>query len=310
MRERVPGKKKIELQKVLVGLAQAQIAQRDFTRAEATLERAHAILVENHDTVSEAGSAIENAFTNVAFRQERYETARRHAEEQLRIEKLIEPSAQQWVPAYALLGRILERLDEYEQAEQALRRAVELSEGAEGPLQRHHFLAQYQLAALLDERGHAEEAVIMPRALSKIGERTLGPEAPRLIPVLQVLGNSEHRLGNLPDALRRFERAGAIIDKDRADIERQWQVDYYGDLGALQMSLGDVAQSELTLAAGLAAAGEGRHAVHRARPAAPRSRAGRGRAGAPRQPRGAAAGPRTAALAAARIASLHIARDQ
>ncbi len=132
VRERYPGKKKIELQKVLVGLAQVQLAQRQFALAEHNIERAHAIVEENHDAVSEAGAAIESARTAVAFRQERYEDARRHAEETLRIERQLQGGAAQLVPGYALLGRILERLDEYEEAEQALPRRARTAGDAAG----------------------------------------------------------------------------------------------------------------------------------------------------------------------------------
>ena len=256
VRERTPGKKKIELQKVLVGLAQVELSQRDFAAAERNLERAHEILVENHDTVSEAGAAIESALVAVAFRQERFEDARRHAEETLRIEHQLQGGAAQLVPAYALLGRILERLDEYEQAEAALRRAVDLAEGAQGPLQRHHFSALYQLAVLLDDRDRAAEAREQAARALSIGEATLGPTAPRLVPVLQVLGDAEHQLGLLPEALHHFERAGAIIAADKGNVERSWLVDYYRDLGALQMSLGDALAAKNTLAAGLDAAGD------------------------------------------------------
>lgn len=256
VRERFPGAKQVELQKVLCGLAQVQIAQREFEPAQRNLERAHAIVVDNHDTVSEAGAAIENALINVAFRQERYDDARRHAEEQLRIENQLKGGAAQLVPAYALLGRILERLDEYEQAEQALRHAVELAEGMQGPLQRHRISALYQLAVLLDERDHPAEAREQAARALSLGESTLGPAAPRLVPVLQTLGDAEHKLGQLPDALHQFERAGTIIDGNRNNMERPWLVDYYQDLGALQMSLGDVSQAERTLAAGLDAVGD------------------------------------------------------
>ena len=256
VRERHPGKKKIELQKVLVGLAQVQLSQREFALAEKNLERAHAIVVENHDSVSEAGAAIESARTAVAFRQERYEDARVHAEETLRIESQLKGGAAQLVPAYALLGRVLERLDEYEEAERALRRAVDLAEGMQGPLQRHHFSALYQLAALLDERGRAAEARDEASRALTIGESTLGANAPRLVPVLQVLGDAERQQGQLPEALHEFERAGAIIAVDRANVERSWLVDYYLDLGALQTSLGARSEAEKTLAAGLDAAGE------------------------------------------------------
>jgi CHAT domain-containing protein/tetratricopeptide (TPR) repeat protein len=274
VRERFPGKKKIELQKALVGLAQVQLSQREFAAAEHNLERAHAILVENHDTVSEAGAAIESARTAATFRQERYQEARQHAEETLRIEHQLQGGAAQFVTNYAMLGRILERLDEYAQAEQALRRAVELSEGEQGPLQRHHFAALYQLAALLDERNRAVEAREEAIRALKLGESTLGASAPRLVPVLQVLGNAEHQLGQLPDALRQFERAGAIIAADRANLETSWLVDYYRDLGALQMSLGSRTEAERTLAAGLDAAGDDPTlAVERARLLVEHSRA-------------------------------------
>ncbi len=256
VRERFPGKKKIELQKVLVGLAQVQLAQREFALADHNLERARAILVQNHDSVSEAGAAIEAALTNVAFHQERYQVARQHAEETLRIEAQLQGGAAQLVPSYALLGRILERLNEYEKAEAALRRAVELAEGKQGPLQRHHFSASYQLAVLLDERNRAAEARDEARRALGLGESTLGAKAPRLVPVLQVLGDAEHQLGQLPEALHQFERAGAIIATDRANVERSWLVDYYRDLGALQVSLGATSDAERTFAAGLDAAGE------------------------------------------------------
>jgi CHAT domain-containing protein len=276
VRERHPGKKKIELQKVLVGLAQVQLSRREFALAEANLARAHAIVVENHDSVSEAGAAIESARTAVAFRQERYEDARLHAEETLRIEGQLHDGAAQLVPAYALLGRILERLDEYEEAERALRRAVDLAEGIQGPLQRHHFSALYQLAVLLDERDRAAEARGEARRALTIGESTLGTNAPRLVPVLQVLGDAERLQGQLPEALHEFERAGAIIAADRANVERPWLVDYYRDLGALQTSLGARTEAEKTLAAGLDAAGEDPTlAVERARLLLEHSRAAR-----------------------------------
>jgi CHAT domain-containing protein len=256
VRERHPGHRKIELQKVLVGLAQVQLSQREFAGAQQNLDRAHEILVENHDTVSEAGAAIESALAAVEFRRERYEEARRHAEETLRIENQLKGGAAQLVPAYALLGRILERLDEYEQAEAALRHAVALSEGSQGPLQRHHFSALYQLAALLEERNHPAEARTQALRALEIGQDALGPAAPRLVPVLQVLGDAEHQLGELSHALRHFEQAGAIIAGHASDVERSWLVDYYRDLGSLQANLGDTAAAAGTLTTGLAAAGD------------------------------------------------------
>jgi len=258
VRERAPGEKQIELQKVLVGLAQVEMSQRDFAAAEAHLQRARSILVGNHDTVSEAGAAIENVLINVAVRQERYADAREHAQEQLRIEEQLQGGAAQLVPAYALLGRILERLDDYEAAEQSLRRAVQLAEGAQGPLQRHHFTALFQLAALLDERGHPQQARETGLKALQIGESTLGSDAPRLVPLLQVLGDAELRLGHLPESLAYYQRAAALIDKERANLERPWLVDYYRGFGALQMNLGDPAAAQAAITAGLEAAGEDR----------------------------------------------------
>ena len=255
VRERKPGLKKIELQKVLVGLAQAQLSQRKFDLAEQNTQRAHRILVENHDIDSEAGAAIENVLINIAFRQERYAEARRHAEEQLRIETTLKNGAAQLVPAYALLGRILERQDEYEQAEQAERHALELSEDMQGPLQRHRLSALIQLSILLNERGHPAEARMLAARALNVGESTVGHSVPRLVPVLQTLGDTERQLGNLPEALRDFERAGAIVAVDHAQIERSFLVQYYHDLGTLQLSLGDIEQAERSLAAGLDASG-------------------------------------------------------
>jgi tetratricopeptide (TPR) repeat protein len=155
VRELAPGAKQVELQKVLVGLAQVQTSQREFPAAQRNLERAEAILVKNGNSVSEAGAAIENGLINVTLRQENYVAARQHADEELRIENQLHDGSAQFVTTYALLGTILERLNEYDQAEQAVRHALELSESARGPLQRHHFSALYQLAALLEERGVA-----------------------------------------------------------------------------------------------------------------------------------------------------------
>lgn len=255
VRERVPGDKEIELQKVLVGIAQVQISQRDFPAAQQSLQRAEASVAKNGQMVSEAGAAIENSIANVTLRQENYLAARQHAEEQLRIETEMHNSAAQLVPAYVLLGTILERMNEYDQAEAAMRHALELSESAQGPLQRHHFTALYQLSVLLEERGRAAEARDYALRALALGESTLGPSAPRLVPVLQTLGDAERNLGEFAESLHRFERAGTIIKADARNIERPWLVNYYRDFGTLQLSLGDLMQAEQTLSAGLEAAG-------------------------------------------------------
>lgn len=124
IREITPGARKIELQKVLVGTALVQVLQRDFAGGQRSLDRAQAILVENNDTVSEAAAAIQNAYTHLWLRQEDFAAARRHAETQIAIEEQLSGGAPQRVPAYVLLGQILERLDEYEAAEQSLRQAI------------------------------------------------------------------------------------------------------------------------------------------------------------------------------------------
>jgi len=255
VRELAPGAKQVELQKVLVGLAQVQTSQREFPAAQRNLERAEAILVKNGNSVSEAGAAIENGLINVTLRQENYVAARQHADEELRIENQLHDGSAQFVTTYALLGTILERLNEYDQAEQAVRHALELSESAQGPLQRHHFSALYQLAALLEERGRAAEARDYALRALTLGESTLGMSAPRLVPVLQTLGDAERNLGEFADSVHRFERAGSIIAADAKNIERPWLVNYYRDFGTLQLALGDLAQADQTLAAGLKAAG-------------------------------------------------------
>jgi CHAT domain-containing protein len=255
VRERAPGRRQVELQKVLVGLAQVQLSQRDFPAAQMNLERAEAILIKNGNSISDAGAAIENALINVTLRQENYLEARRHAEVELQIENQLHDGSAQFVTAYALLGTILERLNEYDLAEQAVRHALELSESSQGPLQRHHFAALYQLAALLEERGRPAEARDYALRALTLGESTLGASAPRLVPVLQTLADAERNLGEFPDSLHHFERAGAIIAADAKNIERPWLVSYYGDFGTLQLSLGDLAQADRALAAGLEAAG-------------------------------------------------------
>ncbi|HZF26396.1 MAG TPA: CHAT domain-containing protein [Steroidobacteraceae bacterium] len=256
VREHTPGAHKIELQKVLVGLAQVRSAQRDFVGTRQALDRAHAILVENGETVSEAAAAIENVYTNTAMREENYVEARRHAEAQLAIELQLKTAAPQLVPAYALLGQILERLDEYEASEQALREAVRLAEGEEGPLQRHHLPALTQLSSMLNQRGKPAEALDFAERGLRFGETSLGPDAPRLVPVLQILAEVHRSLGELPDALHLYERASGIVDRHTADIERQWLVAYYRGFGSLESSLGDAQQAEKLLTMALNVAGE------------------------------------------------------
>lgn len=255
LREITPGLRKIELQKALVGTAQVQMAQRDFSGARGSLDRAHAILVENGETVSEAAAAIENVYTNIALREEDFVSARRHAESLIDIETRMGNEAAQRVPGYVLLGQALERLDEFEGAEAALREAIRLAEDKQGPLQRHHFRALVALGALLNERGRPNEALDFARRAIEVGEQTLGPDAPTLIRPLQIKAETHRTLGELPEALKLYERATGIVGKHRADVERQVLVAYYRGYGGLEQSLGDTGAAQTLLASGLEAAG-------------------------------------------------------
>ncbi len=255
IREISPGPHEIELQKVLVGLAQVQVSLRDFAGARAALDRAFAILERNHAAVSEAAAAIENTYTNLALREEDFATARRHAERQIEIERQLEGGAPQLVPAYVLLGRILERLDEFEASEDAQREAIRLSESEHGPLQRHHLSALTQLASLLHARGRPDEAQVLARRALEVAETTLGPDAPWLVRVLSLLAEIDRTLGQLPEALRIYERAGTILEKHPNDVERPVVVGYLRGLGLLELDLGDVEAAMGTLDRALEATG-------------------------------------------------------
>lgn len=256
IREHTPGARKIELQKVLVGLALTQSMQRDFPAAKAALARAQAILVENGETGSEAAAAIQNAYVNIAWREEDYASVRRHAEAQIRIEEQMGGPTAQRVPAYIWLGQGLERLDELDDAEAALRKAVEISESKQGaPLQRHYFVALAHLAALLVTRGKPREGLAVAEHSIAVGERSRGGDAPQLVAPLQCVGDAERALGDLPAALRAYERAGAIIEKHPRDIERPYLVAQYRGLARLQLEVGERDESHASLAAAFEAAG-------------------------------------------------------
>src|SRR5690606_15756346 len=124
--------------------------------------------------------AIENTLTNVAMREEDYPTARRHAEAQLKIELALraQRGPAQPVTAYTLYGQVLEKLDEYDEAERALREAVRLAEATDGPLQRHYRIALTHLGALLGARGKPQEALPVARRALDVAVEQLGPDAP------------------------------------------------------------------------------------------------------------------------------------
>jgi tetratricopeptide (TPR) repeat protein len=174
-----------------------------------------------------------------ALKQEKYGEARQHADTQIGIERQLNNGAAQLVPAYVLQGYILERLDEYEASEAMLREAIRLSESKEGPLQQHLVTALTQLGILLNTRGKPEEALGFASRSLEAAEATLGPEAPTLVRVLQSLADVHVSLGELPQALHLYERAGGIVERHRDDVQRQVLVSYYRGLGSLAMNLGD-----------------------------------------------------------------------
>ena len=254
IRERFPGARKIELQKALVGLALVKLLQGDFPPARAALQRARDILTENNDLVSEAAAAVENVFTNLAFREEKFAEAKQHAERQIAIEKQLQAGIGQFVPAYVFLAQILERLDDFDGSEAASREAIRLSESANGPLQRHHFTALTQLGGLLNARGRPAEALIVAQQAVATGERTLGPDAPSLLKSIQSLADIHRALGQLPEAWHLYARMGSIVAKNRADIERPTLVSYYRGLAALELDLGNTDDAIAALNSGLDAA--------------------------------------------------------
>ncbi len=256
IREHNPGPKQIELQKVLVGLAQGQSHLREFEAAKQALARAERILVQNGEAVSEAAAAIENTYINIAWREEDFAAVRRHAENLIRIEEAMANPAAQRVPGYVWLGQSLERLDEFEAAEAALRRAVEIAESKEGaPLPRHQFRALTQLAGLLVVRGKPAEAREFALRAIAIGEATRGTDAPMLVRPLQYLANAHLALGELPEALRNYERAATLVERYPKDIELPWIVAHHRGLARLQLALGERELARASLEAALAAAG-------------------------------------------------------
>ena len=252
IRERFPGERKIELQKILVGLALVRVGQGEFPQARAALEREHDILAENHDLVSEAGAAVENVYTNLALREEKFLEAKEHAERQIAIEKQLSAGIGQFVPAYVLLGQILERLGDYEGSEAASREAIRLAETDHGgPLQRHQLTALTQLGGLLDARGRPQEALPVAEQAVQLGESTLGADAPGLVKSLQSLADVHRALGQLPEAWHLYEHIGRIVAKGPNDVELPTRVTYYRGLAGLQLDLGNVDEAVAALDAGL-----------------------------------------------------------
>ncbi len=255
-RERAPGLQQIELQKVLVGLAQVRASLRDFRAAREALARANGILIANHATVSEAGAAIENIQANLDLREEAYDSARANAQAQIAIEKQLQGGAPQLVTAYVLLGTIEQRRDDFDAAEAALREAIRLAESEKGPLQRHYLTALNQMAVMLIERDRPFEALPFAQRALEVGEATLGKDAPKLVAVLRTLAEASRALGDLPSALHLYQRADLIVVRSRSNIERQVLVAHYRGLGNLQLELGDLHAARAALDSGIEAAGD------------------------------------------------------
>ncbi len=252
IREHFPGARKIELQKVLVGLALVRVSLGEFPQARAALQREHDILAANRDLVSEAGAAVENVYTNLSFRQERFLEAKAHAERQLAIEKKLSAGIGQFVPAYVFLARIDERLGDYEGSEAASREAIRLAETDRGgPLQRHQLTALTQLGTLLDARGRPREALPFAEQAVALAESTLGADAPGLVTPLQSLADIQRELGRLPEAWHLYEHIGRIVAKSPTDVELPTRVSYYRGLAGLQLDLGNVEEAVAALDAGL-----------------------------------------------------------
>ena len=252
IRERFPGARKIELQKVLVGLALVRVSLGEFPQARTALQREHDILAANGDLVSEAGAAVENVYTNLSFREEKFLEAKAHAERQIAIEKRLSAGIGQFVPAYVFLARIDERLGDYEGSEAASRAAIQLAEKEHGgPLQRHQLTALTQLGALLDARGRPREALPLAQQAVALGESTLGAEAPGLVTSLQSLADIHRALGQLPEGWHLYEQIGRIVAKDPTDVELPTRVTYYRGLAGLELDLGNVDDAVAALDAGL-----------------------------------------------------------
>ncbi len=255
IREKVPGPKRVELQKVLVGLAQVRMSQRRFAEADALTERGYGILRANGETVSEAAAALKNLQANIALNSENFAAARDHAREQVAIELAlrVKGGPDQPVTAYLMLGQAQQRLNEFAEAEAAMREAVRWSQSQEGPLQRSALTAYTQLSALLNDRGEPQQAALFAGQALARGERELGKDAPNLVSVLYNLAQAERTLGDLAQALRLYQRSAAIIEKNTATVQRTFVVRHYRGYAQLLLQIGDLdnALREIALAENL-----------------------------------------------------------
>ncbi len=99
--------------------------------------------------------------------------------------------------------------------------------------------------ALLNLERYAEGGALVREAIDNI-ERTIGPQAPNLSPMLATLFQIDYREGRLEDAKAVAERRLAIT---RATFSgpHPWTADTLNDLGFMQAELGDVDRGLATL---------------------------------------------------------------
>jgi CHAT domain-containing protein/tetratricopeptide (TPR) repeat protein len=241
IREKLPGPKRLELQKVLVGLAQTRMSQRRFAEARALAERSFAILRSQGESVSEAAAAIKNLLANIALGSEEFAAARDHARDQVAIELELRARGgpDQPVTAYAVLGQALQRTNEFDEAEVALRESVRLAETRDGPLQRSGYIALLQLSALLNERGDPRQAAQLAQRAIERGERELGAEAANLVPALDNLAFAQRQLGDLAQALQLYQRAAAIVVAHGNNLQKTLAVRHHRGYGQLLLQIGD-----------------------------------------------------------------------
>ena len=150
------------------------------------------------------------------------------------------------MPGYALLGRILERLGDYGEAERALRKTVELAEGRRSAAAASFSALRTRGSARsTGSRRGREEARRAPLAS---GESTLGKNA-RGLPRAAGAGRAARLLGRCPNRCM-SSNARAPLSPPIAATSAPWLVDYYRDLGARRPTSGP-GDAEHTLAAGL-----------------------------------------------------------
>ena len=221
IRERVPGEKQVELQKVLVGLAQVRLSQRRFDEALALAERSEAILQANGETVSEAAAAVKNLMANIALAREDLHRRPRPRPGAGGHRTGLEGGRRSGPAGHGLRHAgpgpaETERVFGGRGGAAGIRAAGRAR--PEGPLQRNALTALVQLSALLNDRGEPREALGFAQQALELGERELGADAPNLVPVLYNLAQAQRTLGDLAGALRSYRRADSIVAARSAQL--------------------------------------------------------------------------------------------